>query len=151
MSGRQNNPLDKHIVQMLNKERFLELIHDFIVYDKGSNKLCRHNQYFGVKSAQDFIKRDKGGIIFHTQGSGKSLTMVWLAKWINENYHDGRVLLITDREELDEQIEKVFYGVGEEPYRTTSGRDLIDKLNSTNPRLICSLVHKFKVKITKKM
>jgi type I restriction enzyme R subunit len=146
MSNRQNNPLDKHIVQMLNKERFLELIHDFIVYDKGSKKLCRHNQYFGVKSAQDFIKRDKGGIIFHTQGSGKSLTMVWLAKWINENYHDGRVLLITDREELDEQIQKVFYGVGEEPYRTTSGRDLIDKLNSTIPRLICSLVHKFKGK-----
>lgn len=144
ISNRQNNLLDKHIVQMLNKERFLELIHDFIVYDKGIKKLCRHNQYFGIKSAQDFIKRDKGGIIFHTQGSGKSLTMVWLAKWINENFHDGRVLLITDREELDKQIHKVFFGVGEEPYRTTSGKDLIDKLNATTPRIICSLVHKFK-------
>ncbi|MDY0287672.1 MAG: HsdR family type I site-specific deoxyribonuclease [Sphaerochaeta sp.] len=138
--------LDKHIVQLLNKERFLELIHGFIVFDKGTKKLCRPNQYFGVKSSQDFIKKGKGGIIWHTQGSGKSLTMVWLAKWINEHYHDGRVLLITDREELDDQIEKVFTGVDEHIYRTTSGRDLLEKLNATAPWLICSLVHKFKGK-----
>lgn len=145
-SQNQSILLDKHIVQMLNKERFLELIHDFIVFDKGIKKLCRHNQYFGVKSAQDFINRNKGGIIWHTQGSGKSLTMVWLAKWIHEQFHDGRVLLITDREELDDQIQKVFSGVDEEIYRTKSGRDLLEKLNATAPWLICSLVHKFKGK-----
>jgi type I restriction enzyme R subunit len=146
LSQKQSILLDKHIVQMLNKERFLELIHDFIVFDKGIKKLCRHNQYFGVKSAQDFIHRNKGGIIWHTQGSGKSLTMVWLAKWIHEQYHDGRVLLITDREELDDQIQKVFSGVDEEIYRTKSGRDLLEQLNATAPWLICSLVHKFKGK-----
>jgi type I restriction enzyme R subunit len=146
LSQKQPILLDKHIVQMLNKERFLELIHDFIVFDKGIKKLCRHNQYFGVKSAQDFIHRNKGGIIWHTQGSGKSLTMVWLAKWIHEQYHDGRVLLITDREELDDQIQKVFSGVDEEIYRTKSGRDLLEQLNATAPWLICSLVHKFKGK-----
>ncbi|MFA5545880.1 MAG: HsdR family type I site-specific deoxyribonuclease, partial [Sphaerochaetaceae bacterium] len=145
-SQNQSILLDKHIVQMLNKERFLELIHDFIVFDKGIKKLCRHNQYFGVKSSQDFINRNKGGIIWHTQGSGKSLTMVWLAKWIHEQFHDGRVLLITDREELDDQIQKVFSGVDEEIYRTKSGRDLLEKLNATAPWLICSLVHKFKGK-----
>lgn len=146
LSQKQPILLDKHIVQMLNKDRFLELIHDFIVFDKGIKKLCRHNQYFGVKSAQDFINRNKGGIIWHTQGSGKSLTMVWLAKWIHEQYHDGRVLLITDREELDDQIQKVFSGVDEAIYRTKSGRDLLEQLNATAPWLICSLVHKFKGK-----
>lgn len=146
LSQKQPILLDRHIVQMLSKERFLELIHDFIVFDKGIKKLCRHNQYFGIKSAQDFIGRGKGGIIWHTQGSGKSLTMVWLAKWIHEHYNDGRVLLITDREELDDQIQKVFSGVDEEIYRTKSGRDLLEKLNATAPWLICSLVHKFKGK-----
>src|SRR5690606_25747429 len=84
-----------------------------------------------------------GGIIWHTQGSGKSLTMVWLTKWIREFNHNARVLIITDRTELDEQIEKVYKGVDENIYRTKSGKDLIDKLNSNSPWLICSLVHKF--------
>lgn len=136
-------PLDKHIIEMLNKERFLELIHDFIVYDRGIKKLCRHNQYFGVKASQDFIRRKEGGIIWHTQGSGKSLTMVWLTKWIREYNPHGRVLIITDREELDEQIEKVYNGVSEKIYRTKSGKDLLGKLNDNSPWLICSLVHKF--------
>ena len=76
-------------------------------------------------------------------GSGKSLTMVWLAKWIRENVQDSRVLIITDRTELDEQIEKVFYGVDEEIYRTKSGADLITTLHQSHPWLVCSLVHKF--------
>ncbi len=136
-------PLDKNIIELLNKERFLELIHDFIVYDRGQKKHCRPNQYFGVKSAQDFIHRKEGGIIWHTQGSGKSLTMVWLTKWIREYNNNARVLIITDRQELDEQIEKVYRGVQEEIYRTSSGRDLLTKLNDTSPWLICSLIHKF--------
>jgi type I restriction enzyme R subunit len=135
--------LDKNIIQMLNKDRFLEIIHDFIVFDRGQKKLCRPNQYFGVKSAQDFIQRREGGIIWHTQGSGKSLTMVWLTKWLREFNPDARVLIITDREELDEQIEKVFKGVKEDIYRTKSGADLLTKLNDTTPWLICSLIHKF--------
>ena len=139
----QANLLDRHILQVCDKARLLELMHDFVVFDAGTKKLCRQNQYFGVKAAQDFIYRREGGIIWHTQGSGKSLTMVWLAKWIRENIEGARVLVITDRTELDEQIEKVFKGVNEHIYRTTSGGDLIDQLNGTAQSLLCSLVHKF--------
>jgi type I restriction enzyme R subunit len=137
------NLLDRHLTQLCGKERFLELIHDFIVFDAGIKKLSRHNQYFGVRASQDFVKRREGGIIWHTQGSGKSLTMVWLTKWIRENVKDARVLIITDRTELDEQIEKVFKGVNEEIYRTSSGADLIATLNTSTPWLLCSLIHKF--------
>jgi len=135
--------LDRHILQICNKARFLEIIHDFTVFDRGVKKVCRHNQYFGVKAAQERLKRREGGIIWHTQGSGKSLTMVWLAKWIRENIENSRVLLITDRDELDKQIEKVYKGVQEDIYRTKSGKDLINVLDETKPWLICTLIHKF--------
>ena len=137
------NLLDQHLTQLCNKQRFLEIIHDFVVFDAGVKKLCRPNQYFGVHAAQERVRQREGGIIWHTQGSGKSLTMVWLAKWIRENVTDARILIITDRTELDEQIEKVFKGVNEDIYRTKSGQDLIKQLNSTKPWLICSLIHKF--------
>lgn len=135
--------LDKNLAQLCEKDRFLEIIHDFVVFDKGTKKICRPNQYFGIKAAQQRVRDREGGIIWHTQGSGKSLTMVWLTKWIRENVRDARVLIITDREELDDQIEKTFYGVDEEIYRTKSGRDLISTLNKKSPWLVCSLIHKF--------
>ncbi len=135
--------LDKAILQICDKKRFLEIIHDFIVFDSGIKKTCRHNQYFGVKAAQDYAGRKEGGIIWHTQGSGKSLTMVWLAKWLRENITDARVLLLTDRTELDEQIEKVFFGVNEKIYRTKTSRILLKELNTKDKWLLCSLVHKF--------
>ena len=135
--------LDKHIIQFCDKERLLEIIHNFIIFDFGTKKLCRPNQYFGIKEAQKYLARKEGGIIWHTQGSGKSLTMVWLAKWILENNPKARLLIVTDRTELDEQIEGVFLGVGETIKRTKSGADLISVLNNTSPRLVCSLVHKF--------
>jgi len=137
------NPLDRALIQLCGKTRFLELIHNFIVFDAGVKKLCRHNQYFGVRAAQEHVKRREGGIIWHTQGSGKSLTMVWLAKWIREKVTDARVLVITDRTELDDQIEKVFKGINEDIYRTKSGADLVATLNATAPWLVCSLIHKF--------
>ena len=137
------NPLDRSLTQLCEKQRLLEMIHDFVVFDAGDKKICRHNQYFGVRAAQERVRKREGGIIWHTQGSGKSLTMVWLAKWIRENVRDSRVLIITDRTELDEQIEKVFKGVDEDIYRTKSGQDLINKLNATTPWLFCSLIHKF--------
>jgi type I restriction enzyme R subunit len=135
--------IDKQLVGLCHKERLLEMIHDFIVFDRGIKKIARPNQYFGVKAAEKRVKQREGGIIWHTQGSGKSLTMVWLAKWIRENIADSRILVITDRDELDKQIEKVFKGVDEDLYRTKSGKDLIDKLNSTTPLLLGSLIHKF--------
>jgi len=141
--GAEANALDRALMQLCAPARLLELIHDFIVFDSGTKKLCRHNQYFGVKAAQAYIRRREGGIIWHTQGSGKSLTMVWLAKWIRENVDNARVLIITDRTELDEQIKNVFLGVSEQIVRTSSGSDLLNMLNATTPWLIGSLVHKF--------
>ncbi len=138
-----DNSLDSHLGLLCNKTRFLEIIHDFIVFDSGTKKTCRHNQYFGIQAAQQHVKRHEGGIIWHTQGSGKSLVMVWLAKWIRENVTNARVLIVTDRTELDEQIEKVFKGVDEDIYRTVSGANLLVTLNKTTPWPVCSLVHKF--------
>ena len=135
--------LDRELAQMCEPHRFLELVHDFIAFDAGIKKLARPNQYFGVQAARDFLKRREGGIIWHTQGSGKSLTMVWLAKWIRENIANSRVLIVTDRDELDEQIESVFAGVSEKIVRTKSGADLLAKLGDDRHSLICSLVHKF--------
>ena len=138
-----DSKLDFHLSRMCNKQRFLQIIHDFIVFDAGTKKSCRHNQFFGTEAAKRHIARREGGIIWHTQGSGKSLTMVWLAKWIRENVKDARILIVTDRSELDEQIQKVFTGVEEDIYRTKSGADLVATLNQANPWLVCSLVHKF--------
>jgi type I restriction enzyme R subunit len=137
-------PLDRALTQLCSKARLLEIVHDFIVFDAGVKKICRHNQYFGVKAAQARVAKREGGIIWHTQGSGKSLTMVWLAKWIREHQNDARVLLITDRTELDEQIEGVFGGVDETIYRTKSGADMLGTLNQSSPWLIGSLIHKFR-------
>ena len=137
------NRLDRALIQLCGKTRFLELIHDFIVFDAGTKKLCRAHQYFGVHAAQAHVGRREGGIIWHTQGSGKSLVMVWLTKWIREHVKNARVLIVTDRTELDEQIERVFKGVNEDIYRTKSGADLVATLNATRPWLLCSLVHKF--------
>ncbi len=141
--GKEENLLDKYLLKLCNKERFLELIYNFTLFDGGIKKLCRMHQYFGVKAAQEHVRRKEGGIIWHTQGSGKSLVMVWLAKWILENNPNGRVVIITDRDELDKQIKRVFEDVGEEIYRTKSGKDLMKHLGQAKPRLLCSLVHKF--------
>ena len=138
-----DNPLLAELSHICQKDRLLEIIHDFIVFDAGIKKTCRHNQYFGVRAAQESVERREGGIIWHTQGSGKSLIMVWLAKWIREHIPGARVLLVTDRTELDDQIEKVFLGVGESIYRTRSGADLISVLTKESEWLVCSLIHKF--------
>lgn len=138
-----DNPLLRELGQLCNKARLLELLHDFVVFDAGIRKTCRHNQYFGVRAAQARVKRREGGIVWHTQGSGKSLMMIWLAKWIREHVTNGRVLIITDRTELDEQIEKFFLGVKEQIYRTKSGADLVRVLNASEEWLTCSLIHKF--------
>ena len=138
-----NNSLLRELSQLCGKERLLEVAHDFVVFDAGIKKICRHNQYFGVRAAQTRVHRREGGIIWHTQGSGKSLTMVWLAKWIREHVPDGRVLIVTDRTELDQQIEQVFRGVSEDIHRTRSGADLVQALDAGTEWLMCSLIHKF--------
>ncbi|WP_158860359.1 type I restriction endonuclease subunit R [Lunatibacter salilacus] len=141
--------LDKYLQKICDKVRFMELLYDFVLFDGGIKKLPRVHQYFGVKEAEKFVKRYEGGIIWHTQGSGKSLTMVYLAKWILENNPNARIAILTDRTELDKQIEDVFTDAGESIYRTSSGRDLMTQLGQEKPRLLCSLVHKFGNKDTK--
>jgi type I restriction enzyme R subunit len=135
--------LDKYLLKMCEKRRLIELIHDFVLFDGGYKKLPRVHQYFGIKEAQRHVREKKGGIIWHTQGSGKSIVMVLLAKWILENNPNARVTIITDRDELDKQIERVFNESGEAIKRTSSGRDLMSQLGQATPRLLCSLVHKF--------
>lgn len=142
--------LDWQLLSMFYKRRFLDLIHNFVVFDKGIKKVCRHNQYFGIKKAQIKLDRKQGGIIWHTQGSGKTLTMVWLSKWILSSSPNARLLIVTDRDELDEQMEKVYKGVDEQVYRTSSCADLVDRLDRTDKRLICSLMHKFGVRSNEK-
>jgi type I restriction enzyme R subunit len=135
--------LDKYLIKMCSKERLIELMHDFILFDGGVKKVPRVHQYFGLKAAQESLNQRKGGIIWHTQGAGKSILMVLLAKWILENKPDGRVVIVTDRDELDKQIKGVFESAGETIHQSSSGRDLIDHLGQAKPRLLCSLVHKF--------
>lgn len=135
--------LDKYLLKMCKKERLIELMLDFVLFDGGVKKLPRVHQYFGVKAAQEFFRQRKGGVIWHTQGSGKSIVMVLLTKWLLENNPNARVAIITDRDELDKQIEGVFNAAGEPIKRTKSGRDLMESLGQAKPRLLCSLVHKF--------
>lgn len=135
--------LDKYLAKMCNKHRLLELIYDFVLFDAGIKKLPRHHQYFSIKAAQEFIRRREGGIIWHTQGSGKSIVMVMLAKWILENNPNARVAILTDRTDLDKQIERVFNDAGVELKRTSSGKELMEQLSQPSPRLLCSLIHKF--------
>ncbi|GAA8306114.1 HsdR family type I site-specific deoxyribonuclease [Helicobacter pylori] len=141
--GVQKN-LFETIECFLEKERFLEFIHDFLIFDKGQKKCARFHQYFAVKKTQEFItKRKEGGIIWHTQGSGKSLTMVWLTKWLRRNRKEARILIVTDRRELDAQIQGVFKGIGEKIYRADSKKDLLSVLFENKKFLVGSLVHKF--------
>ncbi|MBI6553610.1 HsdR family type I site-specific deoxyribonuclease [Pseudomonas veronii] len=135
--------LDKYLLKICDKTRLIELMHDFVLFDGGMKKLPRVHQYFGIKAAQEHVKQRQGGIIWHTQGAGKSILMLLLAKWILENNPYARVAIITDRDELDKQIERVFRDAGETICRTGSGQELMRHLSQPSPRLLCSLVHKF--------
>ena len=135
--------LDKYLLKLCRKDRLIELMYDFILFDGGIKKVPRVHQYFAIKAAQERMRNYEGGIIWHTQGSGKSIVMVYLAKWILEDNPKARVAIITDRDELDKQIERVFIEAGEPIKRTRSGRDLMRQLGQAKPRLLCSLVHKF--------
>ena len=140
--------LDRSLAQMCDKGRLLDFIHDCIIFDGGQKKVPRPHQYAGLKAAQERICRREGGVIWHTQGSGKSILMVMLAKWIMEQDADARVLIVTDRDELDKQIEGVMKNAGvtgkDAPSpRITSRAELVAKLGDATPRLLCALLHKF--------
>lgn len=138
--------LDKYLLKICRKDRLIELLRDFVLFDAGIKKLPRVHQFFGIKAAQQHVRDRCSGIIWHTQGSGKSIVMVLLARWILATNPHARVVVITDRDELDKQIEGVFGGAGETIQRSSSGRDLMQALGQLRPRLLCSLVHKFGVR-----
>lgn len=140
--------LDRPLAQMCGKERLLDLIRNFIIFDAGQKKVPRPHQYAGVKAAQERIRQREGGVIWHTQGSGKSILMVLIAKWVLEHDPEARVLIVTDRDELDKQIVGVMRNAGvvsedAATPRIASRADMVQKLGSPNPRLLCALVHKF--------
>ena len=140
--------LDRPLAEMCGKARLLELIRNFIIFDNGMKKVPRPHQFAGVKAAQERIRKREGGVIWHTQGSGKSILMVLLAKWLLESDPEARILVVTDRDELDKQIEGVMKNAGvigenSPSPRITSRADFVAKLGATTPRLLCALIHKF--------
>ena len=142
--------LDRPLSQLCEKSRLLDLIRHFMIFDGGQKKVPRQHQFFGVKAAQKRLATGEGGVIWHTQGSGKSILMVLLAKWLLEQDPEARILVITDRDELDKQIVGVMRNagvIGSETVspRVTSRSDLVQKLGATMPRLMCALIHKFDV------
>lgn len=140
--------LDKPLAQMCNKERMLDFMRHFIIFDAGQKKVPRQHQFFGVKAAQERLRHREGGVIWHTQGSGKSILMVLLAKWLMGYDPQARILVVTDRDELDQQIVGVMRNAGvigeDDPSpRITSRAQFVEKLGATTPRLLCALIHKF--------
>jgi type I restriction enzyme R subunit len=140
--------LDKPLAQMCNKSTLLDLIRNFVIFDAGLKKVPRQHQYEGIKAAQERVRKREGGVIWHTQGSGKSILMVLLAKWLMEYDPDARILIVTDRDELDKQIVDVMRNAGvvsEESGspRITSRTQFIERISASTPRLLCALIHKF--------
>jgi len=140
--------LDRPLEQLCSKARLLDLMRHFIIFDAGQKKVPRPHQFFGAKAAQERMVSREGGVIWHTQGSGKSIVMVLVAKWLLEHDPDARILVITDRDELDKQIEGVMRNAGvigtdSGSPRITSRAEFVDKLAAATPRLLCALLHKF--------
>lgn len=140
--------LDRPLAEMCEKSRLLDLIRHFIIFDGGVKKVPRPHQFAGVKAAQERIRQREGGVIWHTQGSGKSILMVLLAKWLLEHDSEARVLIVTDRDELDKQIECVMRNAGvigaESPSpRILNRAEFVTKLGEPRQRLLCALIHKF--------
>ena len=144
--GRQITKQDRDIISLFEKERFLELIKDFIIFEAGTKKICRYQQYFAVKAMLERIKHDKkGGVVWHTQGSGKSITMVYITKKLMEDkeIQNPQVVIVTDRVDLDKQIHKTFNRIGVEAARATTGNNLTDLIKDEKVRVITTVVNKF--------
>lgn len=144
--GRQVTKQDRDIISLFEKERFLELIKDFIIFEAGKKKICRYQQYFAVKAMLERIKQDKkGGVVWHTQGSGKSITMVYITKKLMEDkgIQNPQVVIATDRVDLDKQIHKTFNRIGVEAARATTGNNLTELIKNEKIRVITTVINKF--------
>jgi len=143
---------DRILYCLCRPERLMELVYQYIVYDAGEKKIARYQQYFTVKNT---IKRittiDKtsgkrnGGVVWHTQGSGKSITMVMLAKAIalEPTIENARIAVVTDRRNLDKQIHETFHHCGKEPIRARTGRHLIELVEQQKETIITTVIDKF--------
>jgi len=142
---------DKNIISLFHPERLLELTRYFVLFDKNEKKIARYQQYFAIKEILKTVEQTdqngnrQGGVIWHTQGSGKSLTMVMLAKYLlteMQSIHP-KVIVVTDRKELDKQIHRTFHHTRLKASRATSGKHLVDLINDNSADIVMTLVHKF--------
>ncbi|MBK1620337.1 restriction endonuclease subunit R [Lamprobacter modestohalophilus] len=140
--------LDQPLAYLFDRHRLLDLARNFVIFDAGIKKVPRPHQFYGIKAAQARIIRREGGVIWHTQGSGKSILMVLIAKWLLEHDPQARVLIVTDRDELDQQIAGVMRNAGvigehDPSPRIVNRAQFVEKLGATTPRVLCALIHKF--------
>lgn len=160
--GRETTEQDRLLWSLCQRERLLELSYRYIVFDAGEKKIARYQQYFTVQNILKRVRklddgRRAGGVVWHTQGSGKSLTMVMLAKAIaldragagSQAWDDYKIVLVTDRVDLDDQINRTFRHCGIEPEQATTGAGLADMLQEKNQRVITTVVNKFEAVTTK--
>jgi type I restriction enzyme R subunit len=157
--GRLPTVQDKTLYAMLRPERLLELIYQYIVFDNGIKKITRYQQYFAIKATLDrvaHVRNDRtrnGGVIWHTTGSGKSLTMVMLSKALalHPNVPNPRVVIVTDRINLDEQIYGTFRACGKQAHKATSGKDLAKLVQDSSAEIITTIIDKFETVAQKKI
>ena len=147
INGREVSALDMTLFALLSKDRLLRLVRHYIVFDKKMKKVCRYQQFFAIEETLKRVSAKKegaraGGLIWHTQGSGKSLTMVMLTKLLKQIYINSKIIVVTDRIDLDGQIHETFENTDTTAGRASSGSDLIEKLQS-GVSVITTLVHKF--------
>ena len=151
VTDRTSTEQDRNLISLFSKERVMELIRYFVLFDANVKKICRYQQYFAIKEIIKTIGQsdEKGnrqsGVIWHTQGSGKSLTMVMLAKYILMELADcnPKVVVVTDRKELDRQIAATFAHTRLNPARATSGRNLVELLGSGKADVVTTIINKF--------
>jgi type I restriction enzyme R subunit len=141
---------DRTVYALCRPERLLDLIRRFTVFDGGVRKVARHQQFFGIRRAVETVKQHdvngarKGGVIWHTQGSGKSLTMVMLGRSLalERSIENPRIIIVTDRDDLDKQIKDTFKSCDLEPVRATSGSHLLELVHNKAP-LVTTIINKF--------
>ncbi|MCZ6804102.1 MAG: type I restriction endonuclease subunit R [Proteobacteria bacterium] len=148
---RQVTEQDSVLHSLARPERLIELVYKFIVFDAGIKKIARYQQYFSIQRILQKVKqrdsegRRQGGVIWHTQGSGKSLTMVMLTRCLafDEDIVNPRIVLVTDRKDLDKQLGNTFAACGLDPQQAKTGRDLLELVSEKKAGIITTLVHKF--------
>ena len=151
VTGRMPTEQDRNLISLRSRERAMELIRYFVLFDANVKKICRYQQYFAIKEIVRTIAQpdEKGnrqsGVVWHTQGSGKSLTMVMLAKYLLMELSDcnPKVVIVTDRKDLDRQITATFAHTRLSPARAASGRHLVELLGSGKADVVTTIINKF--------